>query len=56
MSNIIYGQWAELGTIGAVPTVVKAVADALARQGLSALATELQMPLSPIRLWHLMQT
>ncbi len=45
----------ELGTIGAVPTVVNAVADALARQGLSALASELQMPLSPSRLWHLMQ-
>ena len=45
----------ELGTIGAVPTVVNAVADALARQGLSALGRELQMPLSPSRLWHLMQ-
>ena len=46
----------ELGTIGAGPTVVNAVADALARAGLAAQARQLQMPLSPSRLWTLMQT
>ncbi len=45
----------ELGTIGAGPTVVNAVADALARHGMAAQARRLQMPLSPSRLWHLMQ-
>jgi len=45
----------ELGTIGAGPTVVNAVADALARHGMAAQARQLQMPLSPSRLWHLMQ-
>ncbi len=46
----------ELGTIGAVPTVVNAVADALARNGMSVQARQLQMPISPSRLWHWMQT
>ncbi|MGH6639381.1 MAG: xanthine dehydrogenase family protein molybdopterin-binding subunit, partial [Polaromonas sp.] len=45
----------ELGTIGAGPTVVNAVADALARHGMAAQARQLQMPLSPSRLWHWMQ-
>ena len=45
----------ELGTIGAGPTVVNAVADALARAGLAAQASRLQMPLTPSKLWHLMQ-
>ena len=45
----------ELGTIGAGPTVVNAVADALARHGMAAQASKLQMPLSPSRLWHWMQ-
>ncbi len=45
----------ELGTIGAGPTVVNAVADALARRGLAAQARQLQMPLSPSRLWEWMQ-
>jgi carbon-monoxide dehydrogenase large subunit len=45
----------ELGTIGAGPTVVNAVADALARHGMAAQASRLQMPLSPSRLWHWMQ-
>lgn len=44
----------ELGTIGAVPTVVNAVADALARNGMAAQARALQMPLSPSRVWHRM--
>ena len=45
----------ELGTIGAGPTVVNAVADALSRHGMAAQASKLQMPLSPSRLWHWMQ-
>ena len=45
----------ELGTIGAAPSVVNAVADALARNGRAALTTKLQMPLSPGRLWGLLQ-
>jgi len=46
----------ELGTIGATPCVVNAVADALARNGLAAKAPLLQMPLTPFRLWKTMQT
>ena len=45
----------ELGTIGATPALVNAVADALARNGLAAKAPQLQMPLSPSRMWTLMQ-
>jgi carbon-monoxide dehydrogenase large subunit len=45
----------ELGTIGATPSVVNAVADALARAGMAAKAPQLQMPLSPARVWTLMQ-
>lgn len=44
----------ELGTIGATPAVVNAVADALARAGRADLAPRLQMPLTPARLWELM--
>ena len=44
----------ELGTIGATPAVVNAVADALARNGRAALAPRLQMPLTPSRLWRLL--
>jgi len=44
----------ELGTIGATPCVVNAVADALERAGQGALAPRLQMPLSPGRLWSLL--
>lgn len=44
----------ELGTIGATPAVVNAVADALARAGRPDLAPRLQMPLTPARLWELM--
>ena len=46
----------ELGTIGATPCVVNAVADALARAGRPELAPRLQMPLSPARLWALLQS
>ena len=45
----------ELGTIGATPCVVNAVADALARNGLGARTPHLQMPLTPPRLWEAMQ-
>lgn len=45
----------ELGTIGATPAVVNAVADALARHGRGDLSPQLQMPLTPYRLWRLMQ-
>ena len=44
----------ELGTIGAAPSVVNAVADALARGGHAALAPRLQMPITPMRLWELL--
>jgi carbon-monoxide dehydrogenase large subunit len=46
----------ELGTIGATPTVVNAVADALARAGMAAKAPLLQMPLTSARVWALMQS
>jgi carbon-monoxide dehydrogenase large subunit len=45
----------ELGTIGAGPTVVNAVADALARAGLAARSPLLQMPLTPARVWQALQ-
>lgn len=44
----------ELGTIGATPCVVNAVADALARAGRAELAPRLQMPLTPSRVWALL--
>ena len=44
----------ELGTIGATPALVNAVADALARSGRAEAADGLQMPLTPPRLWSLM--
>ena len=45
----------ELGTIGATPAVVNAVADALARNGKGALSPKLQMPMTPARIWELLQ-
>ncbi len=45
----------ELGTIGATPALVNAVADALARNAMAAKTPHLQMPLTPSRLWTLMQ-
>ena len=45
----------ELGTIGATPCMVNAVADAFARHGLSDAARMLQMPLSPARVWGWLQ-
>lgn len=46
----------ELGTIGATPAIVNAVADALARNGLGDRAPHLDMPLTPARVWQLMQS
>ncbi len=46
----------ELGTIGATPAVVNAVADALARAGRKELCTRLQMPLTPARVWELLNS
>jgi len=41
----------ELGTIGATPCIVNAVADALARAGRKQQAREVQMPLTPPKVW-----
>jgi carbon-monoxide dehydrogenase large subunit len=41
----------ELGTIGATPAVVNAVADALARAGHAESASRIQMPLTPAKVW-----
>ena len=46
----------ELGTIGATPCVVNAVADAMARNGNANKALKLQMPMTPFRLWELLHT
>ncbi|WP_225765999.1 xanthine dehydrogenase family protein molybdopterin-binding subunit [Inquilinus sp. Marseille-Q2685] len=45
----------ELGTIGATPAVVNAVADALARAGHGVAADRLQMPLTPATVWQALQ-
>jgi carbon-monoxide dehydrogenase large subunit len=45
----------ELGTIGAGPSVVNAVADAVARAGCAAQSPRLQMPLTPSRVWQALQ-
>ncbi len=42
----------ELGTIGATPSLVNAVADALARAGRVEQAAQLQMPLTPMKVWQ----
>ena len=44
----------ELGTIGATPAFVNAVADALARHGRPELSSRVQMPLTPQRVWTLL--
>jgi carbon-monoxide dehydrogenase large subunit len=44
----------ELGTIGAAPSIVNAVADALARAGKKEAAAQLQMPLTPAKVWELL--
>ena len=45
----------ELGTIGATPAVVNAVADALVRAGHVDSADRLQMPLTPAKVWQALQ-
>ena len=45
----------ELGTIGATPAVVNAIADALARNGFAEQARTLQMPLTSERVWRAMR-
>jgi carbon-monoxide dehydrogenase large subunit len=45
----------ELGTIGATPAVVNAVADALARAGHADRAGTIQMPLTPAVVWAALQ-
>jgi carbon-monoxide dehydrogenase large subunit len=44
----------ELGTIGATPSVVNAVADALARAGKKDAAPQLQMPLTAPKIWEIL--
>ncbi|WP_332825246.1 xanthine dehydrogenase family protein molybdopterin-binding subunit [Ramlibacter sp.] len=44
----------ELGTIGATPSVVNAVADALARAGRKDAAPDLQMPLTAPKVWGIL--
>jgi carbon-monoxide dehydrogenase large subunit len=44
----------ELGTIGATPCVVNAIADAISRNGKSQKSQKLQMPLTPFRLWEVL--
>ncbi|NML42426.1 xanthine dehydrogenase family protein molybdopterin-binding subunit [Ramlibacter sp. G-1-2-2] len=44
----------ELGTIGAAPSVVNAVADALARAGRKDAARSLQMPLTAPKVWGML--
>jgi carbon-monoxide dehydrogenase large subunit len=46
----------ELGTIGAAPSVVNAVADAIARAGRKEAAARLQMPLTPVKVWEILNT
>ena len=46
----------ELGTIGATPCVVNAVADAMARNGHAEKALKIQMPMTSFRLWELLHT
>jgi carbon-monoxide dehydrogenase large subunit len=46
----------ELGTIGATPSVVNAVADALARAGKKEAARGLQMPLTAPKVWAILNT
>ncbi|MBI5278852.1 MAG: xanthine dehydrogenase family protein molybdopterin-binding subunit [Burkholderiales bacterium] len=45
----------ELGTIGATPSVVNAVADALARAGKPEAARTIQMPLTAAKVWAALQ-
>jgi Aerobic-type carbon monoxide dehydrogenase, large subunit CoxL/CutL homologs len=42
----------ELGTIGATPAVMNAIADALARNGKASVCKDLQMPMTPEAVWR----
>jgi carbon-monoxide dehydrogenase large subunit len=44
----------ELGTIGATPCIVSAVADAIARAGKAEATRTLQMPLTPPKVWQVL--
>ena len=44
----------ELGTIGATPCVVNAIADAIARAGKATQAAQLRMPLTPAKVWAIL--
>lgn len=46
----------ELGTIGATPCIVNAVADAFARAGQPAQSAKLRMPLTPAKVWQALQS
>ncbi len=45
----------ELGTIGATPSVMNAIADALQRLGQGSKIPQLQMPVTSAKLWELLQ-
>ncbi len=44
----------ELGTIGATPCIVNAVADAMSRAGRNDLSTSVQMPMTSAKLWAML--
>jgi carbon-monoxide dehydrogenase large subunit len=45
----------ELGTIGATPALVNAIADALARHGVDTTQSDFQVPFTPYKVWSLVQ-
>jgi carbon-monoxide dehydrogenase large subunit len=46
----------ELGTIGATPALVNAIADALARHGIDPTQPDFQVPFTPYKVWSLLQS
>ncbi|MFZ9733814.1 MAG: xanthine dehydrogenase family protein molybdopterin-binding subunit [Burkholderiaceae bacterium] len=46
----------ELGTIGATPALVNAIADALARHGIDTTQPDFQVPFTPYKVWSLLQS
>jgi carbon-monoxide dehydrogenase large subunit len=46
----------ELGTIGATPSLVNAIADALSRAGRAGATPHLQMPLTPVKVWEALRS
>lgn len=46
----------ELGTIGATPALVNAIADALARHGIDPTQPDFQVPFTPYKVWTLLQS